>query len=244
MERRRVLLIVAAVIAALGTLLVFFYVRSADNRAAEEFDAVTVLKAVKQIEPGETVESAQAAGKIEKDEVGKGEVLPGALTDLASIQGQIARTAILPGEQIVQGKFSSTGEDSTTLTIPKDKLAMSVNLTDTGRVSGFVNPGNKVAIFVTFDPKSKDVSFTQLLLPRISVIAVGTTTLVQTTTTDESGAQTVEQLPRTLFTLAVTQEEAQKITFAAANGDVSFGLVTQDSKVEAAPRTTMKNLFD
>ena len=50
MDRRKVLLLVAAVIAALGTLLVFLYVRGADNRADKRYHAVQVLKAVKQID--------------------------------------------------------------------------------------------------------------------------------------------------------------------------------------------------
>ena len=47
MDRRRVLLVVAAIIAALGTLLVFLYVRGADDRANQKYHAVQVLKAVK-----------------------------------------------------------------------------------------------------------------------------------------------------------------------------------------------------
>ena len=64
MDRRKVLLVVAAVIAALGTLLVFLYVRGADTRADAQYGAVTVLRATKQIAPGETVAAAQAAGKF------------------------------------------------------------------------------------------------------------------------------------------------------------------------------------
>ena len=52
MDRRRILLVVAAIIAGLGTLLVFLYVRGADQRADQKFHAVQVLKAVKQINIG------------------------------------------------------------------------------------------------------------------------------------------------------------------------------------------------
>lgn len=239
MERRRVLLIVAAVIAALGTLLVFFYVRSADDRAAQQFDAVTVLTAKEQINPGETVEAAQAAGKIVEGSVAQ--PLPGALTSLDGISGQIARTTIFPGEQIMSTKFGTTAADTSTLTIPKGKIAISVNLTDTARVAGFVNPGNDVAIFL--NGSGEVGSFSRLLFPKIPVIAVGTTTLVATTVTDETGAQTTEQLPRTLFTLAVTQEEAQRIMFAITNGELAFGLINEDSDVKPGPGANASNLF-
>jgi pilus assembly protein CpaB len=243
MDRRRVLLVVAAIIAALGTLLVFLYVRGADNRANEKYHAVQVLKAVKQINVGETVAAAQAAGKIELSTVGEGQQLPSALTSLDSISGDIAQTNIYPGEQIIATKFGTTPASSNALTIPKGLIAVSINLADTARVAGFVNPGDKVAIFMNSTGGAGLGSFTRLLLTDIEVIAVGTTTVVSTTTTDASGAQTTEQLPRTLFTLAVTQAQAEKILFATGNGELAFGLLNTDSKVAADNGATADNLF-
>src|SRR3954451_25233944 len=184
MDRRRVLLVVAATIAALGTLLVFLYVRGADNRANEKYHAVQVLKAVKQINVGETVAAAQAAGKIELSTVGEGQQLPSGLTSLDSITGEIAQANISPGEQIIATKFGTTATSSNALTIPKGFIAVSINLADTGRVAGFVNPGDKVAIFMNSTGGAGLGSFTRLLLTDIQVIAVGTTTVVSTTTTD------------------------------------------------------------
>jgi pilus assembly protein CpaB len=243
MDRRRVLLVVAAIIAALGTLLVFLYVRGADNRANEKYQAVQVLKAVKQINVGETVSAAQAAGKIEESTVGQGERLPDALDSLDTISGQIAQTNIYPGEQIIASKFGTTQASANTLTIPKGNIAVSINLTDTARVAGFVNPGDKVAIFMNSSGGAGLGSFTRLLLSDIEVIAVGTTTVVSTTKTDASGAQTTEQLPRTLFTLGVTQAQAQKILFASGNGELAFGLLNQDSKVAPDAGANADNLF-
>lgn len=244
MDRRRILLVVAAVIAALGTLLVFLYVRGADDRANQKFHAVKVLKAVKQINVGETVESAQAAGKIEESTVGEGERLPDALDSLAPIQGQIAQTNIFVGEQIVASKFGATPASSNALTVPDGKIAVSINLTDTARVAGFVNPGDKVAIFMNSNGGAGLGSFTRLLLTDIEVIAVGTTTVVSTTRTDSSGAQTTEQLPRTLFTLGVTQQQAEKIMFATGSGELAFAKIGKDAKLAAAdPGANADNLF-
>lgn len=242
MDRRRVLLVVAAVIAALGTLLVFLYVRGADNRAASQYHAVSVLKAVKTIAPGETVAAAQAAGKIQLGSVAEGQQLPGALTDLSPINGQVATTTIYPGEQIVAAKFSATSS-GTSLTIPKGKLAISVNLTDPARVAGFVNPGNSVAVFMQGSGLGNAGPFSRLLLPKVEVIAVGTTTVVSTTTTDSTGAQTTEQLPRTLLTLALSQDEAEKVLFASGNGELALGLLNADSKVTPNQGVSGQNLF-
>lgn len=244
MDRRRILLAVAAIIAALGTLLVFLYVRGADDRANQKFHAVKVLKAVKQINVGETVAAAQAAGKIEESTVGEGERLPDALDSLAPIQGQIAQTNIFVGEQIVASKFGATPASSNALTVPDGKIAVSINLTDTARVAGFVNPGDKVAIFMNSNGGAGLGSFTRLLLTDIEVIAVGTTTVVSTTRTDSSGAQTTEQLPRTLFTLGVTQQQAEKIMFATGSGELAFAKIGKDAKLTPAdPGANADNLF-
>ena len=202
-----------------------------------------MLSAVKQINAGETVTAAQAAGKIEVGTVGEGQRLPDALDSLTSIEGQIAKTTIYPGEQIIASKFGTTAASVSTLTIPKGMIAVSINLTDTARVAGFVNPGDKVAIFMNSNGGAGLGSFTRLLLPDVEVIAVGTTTVVSTTTTDATGAQTTEQLPRTLFTLGVTQDQAQKIMFASSNGELAFGLLNKDSKVSANAGANADNFF-
>lgn len=243
MGRRTVLLIVAALIAALGTSMVFLYVRGVDARAAERFDAVQVLQAVEMIPPGETLAAAQAAGKIEMGTVGRASLLTGATTSVADIGDKVALTTVYPGEQIITGKFGSPGEQDV-LTIPDGQMAISVNLTDPSRVAGFVTPGAEVAIFVSASGEEEgDGSYTRMLLPRVQVIGVGTTTVVPTTTTDQTGAQTTEQLPRTLLTLAVEQRDAEKIIYAAGNGEMAFALLTDKSTVKPGPPVTADNVF-
>ena len=247
MGRRTVLLIVAALIAALGTSIVFMYVRGVDARASEEFDAVQVLKAVEIINAGETLQQAQKAGKIQMGTVARAQVLEGATTSTSDLGTKVALSTIFPGEQIITGKFGEPG-DQKVLTIPDGKIAMSVNLSDTGRVAGFVSPGADVAIFLTAEPDPGAVQnaarFTRLLMPKVSIIAVGTTTVISTTTTNAEGAQTTEQLPRTLFTLAVDQAEAERIMHAQGDGELSFGLLTEKSAIKPGPGVTSADLFE
>lgn len=248
MDRRRALLIVAAVIAALGTLLVFLYVRGADNRANQRYDAVQVLRVVKQIGPGETVEAAQTAGKIETGSVSRKDLIPGALTGIDPVAGKVAVTAIYPGEQLIASKFGATGSTSG-LTIPKGSIAVSVNLSDPARVAGFVNPGDKVAIFMNGTKKAAagDRPFTRLLLPNVQVIGVGATTVVSAAATDPAAdpaqAPATEQTPKTLLTVAVTQDEAERVLYASTNGELSFGLLNTESQVSASAGVTDTNLF-
>jgi pilus assembly protein CpaB len=198
------------------------------------------LRVVKPIAAGETVEAAQSAGKIQSGSVSKKDLLPDALTGTESVAGKIAVTNMYPGEQLISTKFGATGS-SNGLAIPKGKIAISTNLSDPSRVAGFVNPGDKVAIFMT--ASGEGGAYTRLLLPNIQVIAAGTTTVVSTTTTDPSGAQTTEQLPKTLLTLAVSQAEAEKVLFASANGELAFGLLNTDSQVAPSQGVSTNTLF-
>ena len=45
------------------------------------------------------------------------------------------------------------------------------------------------------------------------------------------------------MTLALSQKDAQKVTFAASRGDLSFALLTDKSTVKPDKGTAPKNLF-
>jgi pilus assembly protein CpaB len=241
----RKILVFGAVLAALaGAALVFLYARSADARAESRFDMVDVLTANAAIEPGESIATAAQSGKLTLTGVPSNQILPNAQSSIDSLGKQVALIKIYPGEQIVTDKFG--GAEGVVvpnaLQIPKGKLAISVNLTDPARVAGFVDPGSEVAIFVngTGDDAKP---FTRLLLDRVTVIGVGSTTPTTTTTTDETGQQTTESLPRTLLTVALDQKDAERVLFASGNGELAFALLTPDSTVKPADGTNADSLF-
>lgn len=239
MARRSVLLTVAITIAALGTAMIILYVQGIDARATEGQEMVKVLTATEQIEPGESMAEAQAAGKIESREIVRASAVAGALSSAGSMADKVALGTIYPDEQLISQKFGEPGSQAI-LTIPEDQLAISVELTDPARVAGFVNPGSNVAIFASGDPElikkdgttQKLAPYTRLLLPSVQVIGVGTTTVQQKTTTTDDGEKTTEEVPRTILTVAVDQEEAERLIYASRNGDVSFALLSDKSKVE------------
>ena len=166
------------------------------------------------------------------------------------MDSEVALTTIYPGEQIITGKFGAPG-DQKVLTIPDGDVAISVTLSDTGRVAGFVAPGSDVSIFLTgaaagtaqANPGSTNATGgdgTKLLLPKVEVIAVGATTVTSTTAAGSTGSTTTSS---TLFTLAVDQDQAQKIIYASSHGTLDFALLTNKSKVKPGPATVDTNLF-
>jgi pilus assembly protein CpaB len=269
MGRRVILLIAAVIIAVLGGVLIFMYVQGVNQRAQEQQQPVQVLTAKVQINTGETVEAAQAAAKFQLTSVARNDVLPGALTSTDAIKGEIALYPIYPGEQILPNKFGTTPIKEKRIDIPEGDVAISIQLGDPQRVAGFVEPGSEVAIFVSMSgaqntdqttagatqptqpaaptttaaaaPAAQD--FTRILLPKVLVIAVGSTTTVPQTTTDQSGNQTTQQVSTTILTVGVSQDEAQKIIYAQGHGSLTLALLDDKSAVQAGPGADNDNLF-
>jgi pilus assembly protein CpaB len=245
MNRRTILLLAAALVAALGTALVFLYVKGADNRAEQRFETTEVLRAVAPIEKGESIDDAAKSGKLALEPVAQNDVLPEAQTSTEELSGQVATTTIYPGEQIISDKFGQAAEAlaaKSALDVPKGDIAVSVNLTDPGRVAGFLNPGSEVTVIFTGTPES-GLPFSRMLLPKVTVLGVGSTTTTTQTTTTPEGEQTTAEIPKTLLTLSVTKEEAEKIFYAVANGEVVLGLRTPDSTVKPGQGITFVNVF-
>ncbi len=250
MARRSLLLVAAFIVAALGTATVILYVQGIEARATEGQSRVDVLVATEQIDAGETVVDALAAGKIEKSSVVRADLVDGALASTSSIEDDVALGTVFPGQQIIGQQFG-TNVSPETLTIPDDKLAVSVELTDPERVAGFVVPGSQVAIFVSADPQlikpdggtQELPTITKLLLPKVTVIGVGDTSMTARTTTDDDGQETTEQVPRTILTIAVDQGQAEKVIFGSRNGDLSFALRTERSKADPREGVTANDIM-
>jgi pilus assembly protein CpaB len=240
MARRSVLLLVAALIALAGTAMIVLYVQGIDARATAGQELVKVLVATEAIDTGESVADAQEAGKIDTAEVRRADMVDGSLSSTSSISELVATGAIYPGEQLIAKKFGNLG-DTQTLVIPDDKMAVSVELTDFERIAGFVNPGNEVAIFATAlepvrllpDGKEQKLgSSTRIVLTRVPVLGVGTTSVTSRTTQSEDGDTATEEVARTIMTLAVSQDEAEKLIMADRSSELNFALLTDDSSVE------------
>ena len=243
MARRTVLLLVAVLIALIGTALIVLYVQGIDKRATEGQELVEVLTATEIIETGETVADAQENGKIVKDEVRREDLVDGGLSSTTSIADLVATGTIYPGEQLIAKKFGTLG-DTDSLVVPDDKMAVAVELTDFERVAGFVNPGNEVAIFATaidaqrLEPNGDPTElgdWTRIVLARVPVVGVGTTSVTSRTTQTEEGAQVVEEVPKTILTIALTQAEAEKLIHADRTTELTFALLTEGTKTQDEP---------
>ena len=235
MARRTVLLVVAILVAALGTLLVSLYAHNVDKRALAKQHPRSILIAKKVIASGTTGAQAAQDGALQLTPVASDAIADGALSDISAVASQVALAPIYPGEQILRQKFGKAGA-STALSIPDPgTMAVSVSFGDPARVDGFVVPGSEVAVFVTADKS------TRLLLPRAKVIAIGTRTLVPSS---GQGGQGGQQSPASVVTFEVSEADAQKLIYAQTSGQLYLALLTKDSTTDGKlPATNASNLF-
>ena len=243
MGRRTVLLVAALVVAALGTTMVFLYVHGVNDQAIAKQDPVRVLVAKKAIEPGTSYKDASDQASFEKKTVSRDALVAGALGSTAPLVGKVTTTTIYPGQQIIPQMFGDSGEVST-LSVPADKLAISVQLDDPAQVAGFVDAGTNVAIFLTSPvAKGGGQDQTRLLLPKVQVLAIGnkTATPQDSTTTGTEAAS----VPTTILTIAVNQTDYQRVLFGSTHGRLNLGLLGKNVTPSlSVPPTTESNLFN
>ncbi|MDX6309226.1 MAG: pilus assembly protein CpaB [Nocardioidaceae bacterium] len=245
MKRKIVLLAVAVVIAALGATMLALYVNGASTKASAKESLVKVLTATGVINIGETATQAQSEGKLALTEVPKSSVLSGAVSSIDTMGDEVALAPIYPGEQILGVKFgTSAAASAETLPVPKGKVAVSVQLSDPGRVAGFVTPGAQVAIFVSFqntgDP-SLPASFTRILVNKVQVIGVGPTTILSPPSDTTASAAGV--VPQTILTVALSQRDSDRVIYASTNDALAFGLLGRGTQITPDSGVTQQDLL-
>jgi pilus assembly protein CpaB len=240
MDRRKLLLVVAAVIAVLGVALVFVYAKGADKRAAEKFDTLEVLVVKKKIDPGESFDEALESGKFQLTDVTKNQVLDGASDESDDYEGSVALTSLYPGEQLVPEKFGGAFdvEAQTTLPIPEGKVAISILVNDDGRVGKFLAPGAEVAIiFTDIDRTTQEPILTKTLLKRVMLLAAGSTSSLtgsgneDVSAEDAPDAQNDAEIQQ-LLTIAVSQRDAERVRFAEKDGELTAALLNGASDTD------------
>ncbi|MEI2730525.1 MAG: RcpC/CpaB family pilus assembly protein [Dermatophilaceae bacterium] len=262
MNRRIIAILSAVVMALVGGAMVLVYARGADARALSGQNATRAYVAAKLIPSGTSLKDAQRTGLITETDVATKGLPTGALAAIdADNSALLALSDVQPGEFLMTSRFGTTPVGSKAIEIPSGMLAVSVQLTDPGRVGTFVRPGTHLAIYDSFtlkslgdDPKSKiindhDIKQTNLLLADVLVIGVGDTPLaapVASPTGDaaaKSGAQQ-SNVASFLVTVAVTPQESTRLVHGINTGTLYAALRGSDVKLDPQTSVNDVNLFN
>jgi Flp pilus assembly protein CpaB len=245
--------IVAIVLAAIAGVLVWKYVTSADTRAERDKGLVSALVAKSRIVRGTVFDQVLADNllktvKIPRDSLPPDRILPGKDDALLHLyRGKVASTDIFTGTPVVSAQFVAAPQSVNTVAgaIPKGKQVITVSLDQSHAVGGFVTPGDKVNLLLSFTPAlvidartgrptkaAGDRRTTAFLLSGIKVIAVGSTTVspspANAAATGEDGGTTStttpQNQPTSLITLEVTPRQAEQIVQGTTIGTVYLSL--------------------
>ncbi|HKY13763.1 MAG TPA: RcpC/CpaB family pilus assembly protein [Microthrixaceae bacterium] len=215
MNRRVMAGVAAVVLAVLGTLVLVNYVNRAEDRALEGERTVNVFVVSKRIPAG--TPGAEIASYVAESKIPEKVRAETAVADLAALEGRIASIDLTPGEQLVIDRFVEPRDFDATpsrIGVPAGKLEVTVGLDPQRALGGRVRPGDRVAVFLSFEPfdmtgASVTVNGEEVPLPEEVVGAEGRTPNV-----------TRLGLQRVLVTEVQTEDEIEDGESVEASTDI------------------------
>jgi len=211
----------ALVIAAVGSYFIYSWMQQ-QTRVVKEGPApvdkdkteiIKVATAAVDMMPGTKLTSDM----ISTEDFLKKTVPPGHFTDTANVVGRVTINPIKVGEPIVEQRLASidikTGGVSAL--VSEGKRAVAVGGDKVLGLSGFIYPGNRVDVLVTWNDPETELEITKMVLENVLVLASGT--LMQKN--DKGDAAPVD-----VYTLELTPEESEIITLTRNLGKIQFAL--------------------
>lgn len=155
MNRKWIGVVVAIVLAAVGTWVLVSYVQGADNRALEGEETVAVLVISTPVSAGTAAEDIGNDVRVEQIPVkvqAQGSLA--SVEDLQSLEGLVASVDLVPGEQVIEARFITpqTLVELDDFVVPDGLLEVTLSLNPERALGGNLRPGDRVAVFASFAP--------------------------------------------------------------------------------------------
>jgi pilus assembly protein CpaB len=238
--RRRLLAAIAALVLALvGTVVLVAYVRGADTRALAGVQTVDVLVVAQPVPSGTA--AAELAGLVQVEPVPVKAAVPGRVTDLDELAGQVATVDLQPGEQLLAARFAREDEVQApgTVAVPAGAQEISVLLEPQRAVGGRLTAGDTVGVFVSLEAPS-----THVILHRVLVTQVqGAPAPVEASgDVDTASAGSAAPAASLMVTLALTAEQAEGVVFGAEHGTLWLSLEPDGANVDGTEVITPDNV--
>jgi pilus assembly protein CpaB len=257
MKRRLLIIVLALILAAVGTGGVVAYVKNANARAIAGMKAVSVLVAQKTIPSGTTAQTALRTGLLADEKLPASAVPANALGSLTPDLFSLKFTAaVRPGQLLLRPMLGTIATSTLTsgMAIPPGEMAVTVSFCLSEVVAGAVHAGSEVAVFDTVGsglvsgqpgctgPHAQvtGTNKTRMVLPRMMVLSVGassaTGTAGSTSTTSTSAlspSTPAGQAAVTMVTLAANQAQAEQLIQLTETGVPYLALLSPSSRTSA-----------
>ena len=139
-------------------------------------------------------------------------VPPGAMETVAQVEGRVARSWIVAGEPIVEGKLATqlAGRGGIMpLLVREGERAVTIKVDDAIKETGFILPNSKVDVLVSMSaPGNSQDRVAKTILQDVQVLAAGQIVEIR----DNKPVQ------MTTVTMALTPEQAERLTLAQTEG--------------------------
>ncbi|HXP19693.1 MAG TPA: RcpC/CpaB family pilus assembly protein [Streptosporangiaceae bacterium] len=267
MTRRILTIVLAIVLAVIGTGAVLIYVRQADARAIAGQKAVTVLVATQQIPAGTSASSALQDGLLDSQKLPASSVPADAVRSLSPALGAMVMSAnVASGQLLLRPMLVTSLQATAGIAIPPGMVAVTVELCMPEAVAGYIGAGSQVAVFDTYaahgggapltaqpnctgphQQQAFGAAHTRIVLPKVLVISVGSAaspgSSSSSATTSTAFTQTTSPTTQNtvLVTLAVNQADAERLINLTETGLPYLALLTPSSGT--GPDTTIVPLL-
>jgi pilus assembly protein CpaB len=146
--------------------------------------------------------------------------VPGAFTSVDAVVNRGAIVEIAENEPITESKLAPLGSGGgLPPTIPEGMRAISVKTNEVVGVAGFVIPGTRVDVLVTLKERGHDGEpIARAVVSNVQVLTAGTRF------DQEKARADGKPIPSTVVTLMVTPQDAERISLAAAEGQIMLTL--------------------
>ncbi|HWK42547.1 MAG TPA: Flp pilus assembly protein CpaB [Croceibacterium sp.] len=228
MDRKKLVLLLGALIVAIGTAMAarsMFAGASAPQAAAEpaQAEGPKVLVAKRALPMG-TIITADAIGfQLWPKEMVQDAYFIDGEADMTKLLGTVVRHAVTAGEPVTQGSLVSPGDRGfLAAALGPGMRAVTVQVSAKTGVAGFVFPGDHVDMMLTqaiSGEEGQELKTTETILRNLRVLATDQSTETETT---PDGKTVVRQFGT--VTLEVTPRIAEKIQVAETVGTLSLAL--------------------
>jgi pilus assembly protein CpaB len=263
MTRRIIGVFLAIILALVGTLSVIFYVQRLKNTVVAGQEGVHVLVARSRIPAGTSGARIRSQNLYTEVVMPRSSVPLDTLSELSVDLDKLVVTSDVQQDQLLlRGLFGQAGKFSGGLDIPDGMMAVTVAVREPADVAQYVRPGSQVAVFAVGkladqnwkQTTGEDNHFTEVILPRVTVLAIGSYGRNGQTA---SQAQDSAPLPggngtsannalhsgtvAINVTVAVNQGDATRLIHFAGGADLYLALLTDTSNVQPGQPLTDRN---
>jgi pilus assembly protein CpaB len=235
MRKLNITVIVGIIVALIGAGLVFVYGHNVDNKISDGKRTVDVLVADQALGAGMTASSV--ASHVHVAHIPSAYVVKGAIPATSSLSSPQAASAVLVGAVPQGGQLSindfAAAASSGRLTPSKGDIALSISTPVTSGVARYLQPGQMVDVFVTYNQgggsssggANSVASRTKLFASGVKVLSVS---VAQPSANGTSSSNTNTSSPDggVIVLLDLSPTNAEKVVNAVTLGSIYLAYTT------------------